>query len=114
MPGLSGTLLALLAGALCYLASPRQQLLPPRARPRLWLGAAALCMAAAIALWCTADGNAAGVCAAVCALAASLAIMPFVGAYWSRDARLRRKTARAGKRRRATEHGAAPREPEAR
>jgi membrane associated rhomboid family serine protease len=94
MAGLSGTLLALLAGALCYVASPRQQLLRTPARARDALFAAALCMVGACALWCSAAGAVAGPCAAVGALAAGLALMPFVGAYWQHEAHARKPRAK--------------------
>ena len=86
MAGLSGTLLALLAGALCYLASPRQRLMRVPMPLGLSLAIAAIGLATAAWWWCVLAGVAAGLCATVCAFAMSLALMPFLGVWWQHDA----------------------------
>lgn len=105
MTGLFGTLLALLASALCYLASPRQQCLRESTPLTASLGAAAVCVIGSVWLWSLQAGAAAGACAAVGALAAGLAFMPFIGAYW-RHGRGKRQSER-----RDVSSGAAPSEP---
>jgi hypothetical protein len=95
MAGLSGTLLALLAGALCYLASPRQRLLRVPMHLGVALALAAAGLTAAAWLWSVFAGVAAGICATVCAFAMSLALMPFLGVWWQHDVhRTRRKSSR--------------------
>ena len=86
MAGLSGTLLALLAGALCYLASPRQRLIRAPIHLGVSFAMAAIGLAGAAWLWCVLAGVAAGLCATVCAFAMSLALMPFLGVWWQHEA----------------------------
>lgn len=89
MAGLFATFLALIASALIYLASPRQRLLRASFRPGASLGAALVCIIASAWLWCVQAGTVAGLCAATGALAAGLALAPFVGVYWRHDRRTR-------------------------
>ncbi len=96
MTGIFGTLLALIASALCYLASPRQHCLRKPMPIGASLSAATVCMVAGGSLWCSQAGVAAGVCAAVGALAAGLALMPFIGAYWRHGVRSGRQGVRSG------------------
>lgn len=87
MAGFTALILAVFAGAFCYLASPRQQWVRAGTQPLAWLGAAGVCVLASSVLWCHEAGVVAGLCAMLGALAASLALMPFIGACARRGAR---------------------------
>jgi len=88
MQALFGSLFALVAGTLFYLASPRQQLVAPIRRRAGCVAAGALCCVAGAVFWHGCVNWPAAVCATVGALAAGLAGMPFVGMMAGRRAKL--------------------------
>ena len=74
-------LLALAGGLLLYLASPRQQMRAALRRRALCAVLGALCCGAAALSWHSQAGWPVALCATVATLAASLALMPFIGAW---------------------------------
>jgi hypothetical protein len=88
MQALSGSLFALAAGALFYLASPRQQLMAPVRRHSALIAAGALCCLAGAILWHECVNWPAAWCATLGALVASLSAMPFIGMMTGRRAKL--------------------------
>jgi hypothetical protein len=88
MQALFGSLFALAAGILFYLASPRQRLVASIRRRGALVAAGALCCLAGAVFWHGCVNWPAALCATVGALAASLSGMPFVGMMAGRRAKL--------------------------
>jgi hypothetical protein len=88
MQALSGSLLAFAAGALFYLASPRQQIMATIRRRGMFVMAGGLCCIFGAILWHGSANWPAALCATVAALAASLSGMPFIGIMAGRRAKL--------------------------